>query len=103
MPVFTTGCGTECPHRTTKRLLTIAAFRSSSRAMMFLWASISRACSTIPTAPSTIRARAAMTAELMHEALEGTRGDREQALVSFVGEASAEDLAALRRALDDLS
>ena len=46
--------------------------------------------------------RAAMTAELMHEALEGTRGDREQALVSFVGEASAEDLAALRRALDDL-
>lgn len=47
--------------------------------------------------------RAAMTAELMHEALEGTRGDREQALVSFVGEASAEDLAALRRALDDLA
>jgi predicted transcriptional regulator len=46
--------------------------------------------------------RAAMTAELMHDALEGTRGDREQALVSFVGEASAEDLAALRRALDDL-
>jgi predicted transcriptional regulator len=46
--------------------------------------------------------RAAMTAELMHEALEGTSGDREQALVSFVGEASAEDLAALRRALDDL-
>src|SRR5688572_22587846 len=46
--------------------------------------------------------RAAMTAELMHEALEGTTGDREQALVSFVGEASAEDLAALRRALDDL-
>ena len=47
--------------------------------------------------------RAAMTAELMHEALEGTSGDREQALVSFVGEASAEDLAALRRALDDLA
>ncbi|NPC44188.1 BlaI/MecI/CopY family transcriptional regulator [Nocardioides sp. zg-1230] len=46
--------------------------------------------------------RAAMTAELMHEALEGTSGDREQALVSFVGEASAEDLAALRRALDHL-
>ena len=46
--------------------------------------------------------RAAMTAELMHEALESTRGDREQALVSFVGEASADDLAALRRALDDL-
>ena len=47
--------------------------------------------------------RAAMTAELMHEALEGTRGDREQALVSFVGEASEEDLAALRRALADLA
>ena len=47
--------------------------------------------------------RAAMTAEVMHEALEGTRDDREQALVSFVGEASAEDLAALRRALDDLA
>jgi predicted transcriptional regulator len=47
--------------------------------------------------------RAAMTAELMHEALEGTSSDREQALVSFVGEASAEDVAALRRALDDLA
>ena len=47
--------------------------------------------------------RAAMTAELMREALEGTRGDREQALVSFVGEASEEDLAALRRALADLA
>ena len=42
--------------------------------------------------------RAAMTAELMHEALEGTRGDREQALVSFGGEASEEGLAALGRA-----
>lgn len=47
--------------------------------------------------------RAAMTAELMHEALEGTGADRDQALVSFVGEASAEDLAALRRALADLA
>ena len=47
--------------------------------------------------------RAAMTAELMREALASTRADREQALVSFVGEASAEDLAALRRALDDLA
>jgi predicted transcriptional regulator len=47
--------------------------------------------------------RAAMTAELMHEALGGTDTDREQALVSFVGEASAEDLAALRRALDELA
>ncbi|GAA1931543.1 BlaI/MecI/CopY family transcriptional regulator [Nocardioides hwasunensis] len=46
--------------------------------------------------------RAAMTAELMHEALEVTGADRDQALVSFVGEASADDLAALRRALADL-
>ena len=46
--------------------------------------------------------RAAMTAGLMHEALEVTGADRDQALVSFVGEASAEDLAALRRALADL-
>ena len=47
--------------------------------------------------------RAAMTAELMREALESTGADRDQALVSFVGEASAEDLAALRRALADLA
>ncbi|GAA1448596.1 hypothetical protein GCM10009641_76960 [Mycobacterium cookii] len=47
--------------------------------------------------------RAAMTAELMREALEATGADRDQALVSFVGEASAEDLAALRRALADLT
>jgi predicted transcriptional regulator len=47
--------------------------------------------------------RAAMTAELMREALESTGADRDQALVSFVGEASAEDLAALRRALADLT
>lgn len=46
--------------------------------------------------------RAAMTAELMREALAGTGADRDQALVSFVGEASSEDLAALRRALADL-
>jgi predicted transcriptional regulator len=47
--------------------------------------------------------RAAMTAEVMREALEATGADRDQALVSFVGEASAEDLAALRRALADLT
>ncbi|RYB92009.1 BlaI/MecI/CopY family transcriptional regulator [Nocardioides oleivorans] len=49
------------------------------------------------------RSRAAMTADLMHEALEGTGAERDQALVSFVGEASADDLAALRRALADLT
>ena len=47
--------------------------------------------------------RAAMTAELMRDALEVTGADRDQALISFVGEASAEDLAALRRALADLA
>ena len=49
------------------------------------------------------RTRAEMTAELMHEALGTTGADRDQALVSFVGEASPEDLAALRRALADLA
>ncbi|SFB39655.1 Predicted transcriptional regulator [Nocardioides alpinus] len=49
------------------------------------------------------QSRAAMTAGLMHEALGETGSDRDQALVSFVGEASAEDLAALRRALADLA
>ena len=48
------------------------------------------------------RTRAEMTAEVMHEALAGTGADRGQALVSFVGEASPEDLEALRRALADL-
>ncbi len=49
------------------------------------------------------RSRAAMTADLMREALDETGADRDQALVSFVGEASETDLAALRRALADLS
>ena len=39
----------------------------------------------------------------LREALEVTGADRDQALVSFVGEASPEDLAALRRALADLA
>ena len=43
-----------------------------------------------------------MTADLMREALDETGPDRDQALVSFVGEASEADLAALRRALADL-
>ena len=45
------------------------------------------------------QSRAAMTAEVMRDALEATGADRDQALVSFVGEASEADLAALRRAL----
>ena len=48
------------------------------------------------------QSRAAMTAEVMRDALEATGADRDQALVSFVGEASEADLAALRRALADL-
>lgn len=48
------------------------------------------------------QSRAAMTAGLMHEALGETGVDRDQVLVSFVEEASAEDLAVLRRALADL-
>jgi predicted transcriptional regulator len=47
--------------------------------------------------------RAELTAELMHEALSDFTGDdRGQALVAFVGDASADDLDALRRALDEL-
>ena len=40
----------------------MAARRSESSSMTFLSESISRACSTMPTAPSTILARAATTA-----------------------------------------
>ena len=47
--------------------------------------------------------RAELTAELMHEALDDfTTHDRGQALVAFVGEASADDIQALRRALASL-
>lgn len=47
--------------------------------------------------------RAELTAELMHGALDDfTSHDRGQALVAFVGEASPEDLEALRRALATL-
>ena len=41
--------------------------------------------------------------DLMRDALDVTGADRDQALVSFVGEASAEDVAALRRALAELA
>ncbi len=47
--------------------------------------------------------RAEMTAELMRNALDDfTSEDRNQALVAFVGDASADDVEALRRALDEL-
>lgn len=48
--------------------------------------------------------RAGLTAEMMRETLAGVAaGDRGPALVSFVEDASPEDIAALRRALDDLA
>lgn len=47
--------------------------------------------------------RSELTAELMREALADVgAADRGSALVSFVEDASPEDIAALRRALDDL-
>jgi predicted transcriptional regulator len=47
--------------------------------------------------------RAELTAELMRETLDDfSSHDRSQALVAFVDEASADDLAALRRALASL-
>lgn len=46
----------------------------------------------------------AMTAELMRDTLSDLgRGTRESALVAFVEEASADDIAALKAALDELS
>ena len=52
------------------------------------------------------RPRSAMTADLMRDALDEfalqDRRDRRTALVAFVGEASAEERAALREALADL-
>ena len=47
--------------------------------------------------------RAGLTAELMRETLDGMRDDRGSALVSFVEDAGADDIAALRRALGDLA
>jgi BlaI family transcriptional regulator, penicillinase repressor len=48
--------------------------------------------------------RAAMTAELMRETLaDFDAHDRRTALAAFVEDASAEDIAALRRALDQLN
>lgn len=48
-----------------------------------------------------VASRAQLTAELMHEALD-VADDRAAALVRFVGEASAEEAAALRAALAEL-
>lgn len=47
--------------------------------------------------------RSDLTAELMRETLDDiSRGDRGQALVAFVEDSSPEDVAALRRALEEL-
>lgn len=53
-PVFRTGCAPSSPHKTTRRLLTIAALRSSSSSTTFFSLSNSSAMSTMPTAPETI-------------------------------------------------
>ncbi len=56
------GCVPRSPQSTTRRLETIAALRSSSSSTMSCSASRASAIWTIPTAPSTIRDRAATTA-----------------------------------------
>ena len=56
------GCVLLSAHRTTSRLLTMAAFRSSSSSTTFFSFKRSRAISTIPTAPSTILLRAEIMA-----------------------------------------
>src|SRR4051794_34899552 len=52
---------------------------------------------------SALATRAELTADLMHNTLEDfSEADRGSALVAFVSEASAEDVAALRQALAEL-
>ncbi len=52
---------------------------------------------------SAMASRAAMTADLMHDALEDfSERDRGSALVAFIEDASPEDIAALRLALSEL-
>ena len=63
LPELTTGWASWLPHSTTRRLLTIAALRSSSSSTMPLSERRSSAISTMPTAPSTIILRASMMAE----------------------------------------
>src|SRR5262249_28659312 len=59
LPVLTTGCARCSPQRTTSRLDTIAAFRSSSSSTMRCSESWVSASSTMLTAPATMRVRAA--------------------------------------------
>jgi len=62
-PVFSTGVGARSPVRTTMRLETMAALRSSSSSTMPPSAICRRAMSTSPTAPATMVCRAATIAE----------------------------------------
>ena len=63
VPEFTTGCVALSLHNTTIRLLTMAAFLSSSNTTTFSLSSFFSAMSTMETAPSTIFSRAEMMAE----------------------------------------
>src|SRR5215469_793915 len=62
VPALTTGCARCSPQSTTSRLETIAALRSSSRSTICCSESWFRASCTMPTAPATMRVRAATTA-----------------------------------------
>src|SRR5215469_2469049 len=62
VPALTTGEGGWSPQSTTIRLLTMLAVRSSSSSTTPFSLSWLRAIWTMPTAPSTIRERAATTA-----------------------------------------
>src|SRR5690242_1186306 len=61
-PVLTTGWVPRSEHNTVSRLPTICALRSSSSTTTPLFCSSDNAISTMPTAPATIRVRAAITA-----------------------------------------
>ena len=62
VPALTIGWAPSSPHSTTSRLLTICALRSSSSSTTPFFCSSASAISTMPTAPATIRVRAAMIA-----------------------------------------
>ena len=59
---------------------------------------VARDRSTRPATYAPVHAREEYVAEVMHDAL-GTAGDRTEALARFVGRASADETAALRRLL----
>jgi len=59
---------------------------------------VARDRSTRPATYAPVHAREEYVAEVMHDAL-GTAGDRTEALARFVGRATADETAALRRLL----